>query len=103
MKKLLVALSLVLSSTAMASQYVTVEVCDGGESGTMCRTVTYRVRAPSKPEVVKETCMVGEAGEGPCPKVYGVPGWLKRLNEAFARAGFSAPDTSAQDYAGGPN
>ena len=101
MKKLLVALSLVLSSSAMAAQYVTVEVCDGGESGTQCRTVTYRVRAPSKPEVVKETCSVGEAGEGPCPKVYGVPGWLKRLNEAFARAGFSAPPQQP-DYVGGP-
>jgi hypothetical protein len=101
MKKLLVALSLVLSSSAMAAQYVTVEVCDGGESGTMCRTVTYRVRPASKPQVVKETCVVGEAGEGPCPTAYGVPGWLKRLNEAFARAGFSAP-TIETDYVGGP-
>lgn len=101
MKKLLVALSLMLSSTAMAGQYVTVEVCDGGESGTMCRTVTYRVRPPSKPEVVK--CMVphGEAGEVPCPTKYGVPGWLKRLNEAFARAGFKAPEIET-DYVGGP-
>jgi len=101
MKKLLVALSLVLSSTAMAHQYVTVEVCGDGESGTVCRTVTYRVRPASKPEVVKETCMVGEAGEGPCPTVYGVPGWLQRLNEAFANAGFTAP-SQPNVYVGGP-
>lgn len=101
MKKLLVALSLMLSSTAMAGQYVTVEVCDGGESGTMCRTVTYRQRPASKPEIVKCTVPHGEAGEVPCPTKYGVPGWLKRLNEAFARAGFKAPEMET-DYIGGP-
>lgn len=101
MKKLLVALALMASSTAMAGQYVTVKVCDGGESGTECRTVTYRVREPSKPQIVKETCSVGEAGEGPCPTKYGVPGWLKRLNQAFINAGFSAPVIET-DYVGGP-
>jgi hypothetical protein len=91
-----------VSSSADGGQLVTVEVCDGGESGTKCRTVTYRVRPPSKPEVVKETCMIGEAGEGPCPEVYGVPGWLKRLNEAFSRTGESAPQISTPEYTGGP-
>jgi hypothetical protein len=101
MKKLFVALSLMFSTTAMAATYVTVEVCDGGESGTECRTVTYRQRPASKPELVKCTVPHGEAGEVPCPTKYGVPGWLKRLNEAFARAGFSAPDTSWQEAGGG--
>jgi len=91
MKKLLVALALMASSTAMAAKYETVTVCNGGESGDVCHQVTYRVRPASKPEVVKETCIVGEI-EGPCPTKYGVPGWLKRLNEAFARAGFTAPE-----------
>jgi hypothetical protein len=102
MKKFLAALSLVaMSSTAMASQYVTVTVCDGGESGTLCHKVTYKVRPASKAEPVK--CMVpfGEAGEVPCPTRYGVPKWLVRLNEAFAAAGFTAPVENT-DYVGGP-
>ena len=88
MKKLLGALSLMVSSTAMAGQYVTVEVCNGGESGTQCSMVTYKVREASQPEMVKCVVSVGDGAEAPCPTAYGVPGWLKRLNEAFARAGF---------------
>lgn len=63
-------------------QLVTVTVCNGGESGDICHQVTYRVRQPSKPEATKETCFFGDI-EGPCPISYGVPEWLKRLNESF--------------------
>ncbi len=76
MKKL--ALAFLVSAPMMASaasQYVTVEVCDGGESGTLCRTVTYKVRPASKPEVVECKMSHGEAGEVPCltEGQYGVP------------------------------
>ncbi len=103
MKKLFVALSLILSSTAMAGQYVTVNVCDGGESGVECRTVTYKVRpatATSKAQV--EDCKVlgGEAGSVPCASAYGVPAWLKRLNESFSRFGGKPVDQF--EIVGGP-
>lgn len=77
-------------------QVVTVQVCDGGEAGDLCRMVTYRVRPASKPEPVK--CMVphGEAGEVPCPEKVGVPGWLKRLNESFQT------NSVKVEYVGGP-
>lgn len=64
-------------------QVVTVQVCDGGESGDQCRIVSYRVRPASKPEPVKCMAPHGEGGEVPCPEKVGVPAWLKRLNESF--------------------
>lgn len=91
---------MMLSSTAMAaSQYVTVEVC-GGESGVECRMVTYRVRPASAPEVTECKVLSGEAGEVPCPTKYGVPGWLKRLNQAFAKFGGKPVDQF--EIVGGP-
>lgn len=80
-------------------QLVTVEVCDGGESGTMCRQVTYRVRPQTKAEPVKCTVVQGEALEVPCPKSYGVPKWMKKLNEAFGEHTTPPPQN---DYVGGP-
>lgn len=92
----------VASMNPQPGQVVTVEVCDGGESGVECRTVTYRVRPQSKPEPVK--CMVshGEAHEVPCPKNYGVPKWIKRLNESFG-AGRASTSTTVDptDFIGG--
>ena len=104
MKKLFVALSLMLSSTAMAGgSYVTVNVCNGGESGVECRTVTYKVR-PATPtsKAQVEDCQVlsGEAGSVPCATAYGVPAWLKRLNESFARFGGKPVDQF--EIVGGP-
>lgn len=66
-----------------APKRVTVEVCDGGESGDMCRRVTYTLHPPS--ETIEPTCTVpfGEAGEAPCPANTGVPNWLKWLNGVF--------------------
>ncbi|HRK09077.1 MAG TPA: hypothetical protein PLZ57_15015 [Pseudobdellovibrionaceae bacterium] len=103
MKKLLLAAVLGTSMNAFAAQYVTVEVCNGGESGQECRMVTYRVREASAPVVEACTVAHGEAGTKPCPTVTGVPGWLKRLNEAFAKAGFKAPETTEAEMNGGPN
>jgi hypothetical protein len=65
--------------------------------------VTYRVREASAPFV--EACSVayGEASTKPCPTVTGVPGWPKRLKEAFETAGFKAPETTEAELNGGPN
>lgn len=101
MKKIVFALIAAVSISATASQYVTVQVCDGGESGTQCRTVTYKVRPASAPRVVACTIPAGEAGEQPCPTNYGVPGWLKSLNKAFADRGFTAPPVD-DSLVGGP-
>jgi hypothetical protein len=95
MKKLALALLLAAPmavSMAASAKTVTVEVCDGGESGTICRTVTYTVRPPSAPVVEKCVMTVGEAGDTPCDRPAGVPKWLKDLNEWFTKRGFSAPD-----------
>jgi hypothetical protein len=104
MKNMIFALIASVSISASAAQYVTVEVCDGGESGTICRTVTYKVRPASAPEVVACTVPAGEAGEAgeqPCPKVTGVPSWLKKLNQAFLDAGFTTPVID-ESLVGGP-
>lgn len=80
-------------------QMVTVKVCDSGESGMACRTVSYRVLGQNQP-VADAKCLVagGEAGEVPCPEKYGVPAWLKRLNESFGARTIHAET----DYVGGP-
>lgn len=90
------------SRSTDAGQLVTVQVCDGGESGNMCREVTYRVRPEAKPETVK--CMVirGEAEEVPCPKNFGVPNWIKRLNESFGAGTETTASAGSTDYVGGP-
>ncbi len=95
MKKLALAI-LLAAPMAASAKTVTVEVCDGGESGTQCRTVTYTVRAPSKPVVEKCVMTVGEAGGIPCDRPSGVPKWLKDLNQWFADRGFSAPDADKE-------
>ncbi len=49
------------------AKYVTVEVCDAGESGTQCRKITYKVRPPN-PQPQEPLCLIGEATqEVPCP------------------------------------
>ncbi len=89
-------------AAAAVGQTVTVQVCDGGESGEICRQVTYRVRPESKAEPVK--CMVwhGEAAEVPCPKNYGVPNWVKRLNESFGSKAETTASAGSTDSAGAP-
>lgn len=102
MKAVLAAMALVSVSTVafaggvrgaggeapeLVGKVITVKLCDSGESGTECRTVRYRVRPASDPVPVTCTVPRGEAGEQPCPTKYGVPRWLRKLNEAFYRAG----------------
>lgn len=69
------------------SSYVTVEVCDGGEISTMCRSVTYKVRGES-PKAEVEICYVnqGEAElQVPCDRIPkgAIPRWLQKLNKVF--------------------
>lgn len=96
MKSALFALVTVVSMMASA-KYVTVVLYDGGESGTEKRVVTYKVREASAPIIESCQVAVGEAGYAPCPTHVGIPKWLAKLNQAFLDAGFTAPDTSAQD------
>lgn len=91
-----------VSRASDGGQLVTVEVCDGGESGTMCREVTYRVRPESKPQPIKCTVFRGEAEEVPCPKNTGVPNWIKRLNESFGAGSETSAAAGSADYSGGP-
>ena len=98
MKKIIFAIVAAVSINASA-EYVTVEVCNRGESSDQCEMVTYKVRAPSAPTPYVEQCPVGDTGYGPCAKVYGVPTWLKKLNAHFAKKGFKAVEEDI--YKGG--
>lgn len=73
---------------------VTVEVCNGGEPGTLCRTITYTLRTGGKP-----FCTSGEDDNRavPCPGNGGKPNWLRKLNEAFesANSGSAKTDDNA--------
>lgn len=44
MKSMLIAAITLASTVAFADRYVTVTVCDRGESGQQCETVTYKQR-----------------------------------------------------------
>jgi hypothetical protein len=90
-----------VSRASDGGQLVTVQVCDGGESGTMCREVTYRVRPESKPQPIKCTVIRGEAEEVPCPKNIGVSNWIKRLNESFGAGSETTAAAGSADYSGG--
>lgn len=46
MKSMLIAAITLASTVAFADRYVTVTVCDRGESGQQCETVTYKQRDP---------------------------------------------------------
>ncbi len=90
MKSIIFAIVAAVSINASA-EYVTVEVCNMGENGNRCEMVTYKVRTPNAPTPYVEQCPVGDSGYGPCPTVYGVPTWLKKLNAYFIDKGFTAP------------
>jgi len=91
-----------VSRASDGGQLVTVQVCDDGESGTVCHEVTYRVRPKSKPVPFKCTVIAGEAGEAPCPKIFGVPKWLKQLNESFGGGSEKDEASGSADYGVGP-
>lgn len=89
MKKLILAAITVASVSASASQYVTVTVCDRGETGQQCETITYKVResqgVPAQPYNPSDEAQVQ------APAKSGVPAWLRRLNDAFGNKGGVAP------------
>ena len=102
MKAMMLGLMILLGSAAASTasaKTVTVVVCDDG-GHEICRKVTYEVRPPSAPVAVQCTVVGNEGGDVPCPTKYGVPAWLRRLNEAFARAGFG-PVREQPAYPGG--
>lgn len=92
--KSFIVLLVAFASINVSAAYVTEEVCGmfGDSSQVECRKVTYKLRAPSAPVAVK--CeYITDAGVVPCPTVYGIPGWLQKLNQAFIDAGFKADTT----------
>lgn len=62
-----------------AETVVKEEVCTGGESGTLCHTVIYRVRPSTGSQPETCTVFIGEGGEVPCPTSGEIPEWLRRL------------------------
>ena len=96
MKFLMLALAAVASiasvsmtaSTAEAKTvYVTEKVCTGGESGTECQLVTYKVR-PASGKVTVAGCQSPELDVTPCaPAANGVPAWLQAFNSWFGNRG----------------
>ena len=83
-------------------KYATCKVL-GGESGEQVSYVTFKIRGASAPVQEQEQCAIGEASYGPCPTSYGVPQWLKDLNQAFADAGFTAPTHPEDELSPGGN
>ena len=85
MKKMILAVLTVASVSASASQLVTVTVCDRGETGQQCETISYNVResqgVPAQPYNPSDEVQVQT------PKTARVPAWLKRLNDAFGNRG----------------
>lgn len=50
-----------------AANYIKVDICDGGESGTMCRSVVYKNRGASAQPIMNCYSYHGEAAiEIPC-------------------------------------
>lgn len=90
MKKMIVALIAMTALNASAT-YVTETVCNFGESGTECKTITYKVRPSEGLNLTPEQCGNGELY--PCePKEYGVPSWMHSDgNNAPAWPGEEAP------------
>ena len=82
-------------------KYATCKVL-GGESGEQVSYVTFKIRGASAPVQQVEQCPIGEGSYGPCPTSYGVPQWLKDINQAFLDAGFTAP-VDNNLYTGGGN
>jgi len=82
MKKTLIAAITFATVAASATQLVTVEVCDRGESGQQCETISYVYR-PSTGVPAESYNPSSEYMVRPATR-YGVPGWLAGLNAAFA-------------------
>lgn len=83
---------------ASAATFVTVTDCNGGESGTECRQITYKVRPPSPAQPQVEMYPIGDAQYGPAPKVTG--GWLldalHSLNAKANKHGLQAPNPQTE-------
>ncbi|MBC7740618.1 MAG: hypothetical protein H7061_00370 [Bdellovibrionaceae bacterium] len=89
------------SLTATAATYVTVQDCTGGESGTQCRTVTYKVRNGKMVQPAHQPQGASSEGDVQVPTNYGIPAWLRALNDAFPAAKGSSDPADMSN--GGPN
>lgn len=100
MKSVILA-TIVLASLSASAAYVTVTVCNGGESGQQCNTITYKVRdaVPMAPAADQH---LNSEDQVVAPTKYGVPTWLAKLNQALADAGLTAPVQDGSSN-GGPN
>lgn len=74
MKSMLIAAITLASTVAFADRYVTVVVCDRGESGQQCETVTYKER-PSTGVPADSYNPSNEYQYQP-PTEYGIPSWF---------------------------
>lgn len=80
MKKMLLA-AITFASVTASAQYVTVTVCDRGETGQQCETITYEVRESEGVPAASHN--PSDENQVQAPKKTGIPAWLRRLNEAF--------------------
>lgn len=74
MKTMIIAAITMMSVAAFADRYVTVTVCDRGESGQQCETVTYKERESTG--VPASSYNPSNENEYQAPSEYGVPGFL---------------------------
>lgn len=74
MKAIIIAAITLASTAAFASHYVTVIVCDRGESGQQCEKVTYKVRESKG--VPADPYNPSNENQYQPPSEYGVPGWV---------------------------
>lgn len=74
MKTMIIAAITMMSVAAFADRYVTVTVCDRGESGQQCETVTYKERESTG--VPASSYNPSNENEYQAPTEYGVPSWV---------------------------
>lgn len=81
-----------------AETVVREEVCTGGDSGTLCHTVVYRLRPSTGSQPESCTVFTGEGGEVPCPTSGEMPEWLRKLRN---RPPVKSSERDLQLYGGG--
>lgn len=74
MKSMIIAAITLASTVAFADRYVTVTVCDRGESGQQCETITYKERESTG--VPASSYNPSNENEVQYPTEYGIPSWF---------------------------
>ena len=102
MKKIMFALIATASIQSFAaSQYITTQVCNTGESGIECQNVTYKKRAPSAPTQAEEICLGGEVGAVECATNGKVPKFFQKIQDWADKNGFTPVEQD--NGTGGPS